>query len=324
MQNKKEKTDRKKISVVIPCYNEENSVFEMYDRLTAVFQELPKYDYEIIYADDCSPDSTWDKIASICKKDQRIKGVHNITNFGPVRNIFQAVKLGKGDAVFLLMGDLQEPPERLPEFLQYWEEGYQAVIGVHPNSKDKGIMVFCRKLYYKWMRILSNNKIIPNFSYYGLYSREIIDCLQEIEDIQPFFPGIVAEYTGKIKMIEVCQETSKRGKSGQNFFKKYDQAMIGLTSYTKLLMRLATFVGLLIGIIAVIFAMFALCMKLIFWESYPMGIPTVIIGIFFLGAIQLFFLGIMGEYILSINERSMKRPLTAIDKRLNFIEEINK
>lgn len=318
MEEKNGKTDRKKISVVIPCYNEENSVFEMYDRLTAVFQELPEYDYEIIYADDCSPDSTWDKIVSICEKDQRVKGVHNITNFGPVRNIFQAVKLGKGDAVFLLMGDLQEPPERLPEFLRYWEEGYQAVIGIRPNTKDKRVMAFCRKLYYKLMENLSNNKIIPNFSCYGLYGQEIIDCLQQIEDMQPFFSGIVAEYTGKIKMIEVFQETSKRGKSGQNFLKKYDQAMIVLTSYTKLLMRLATFAGLLIGIAAFIFALFTLCMKLIFWESYPMGIPTVIIGIFFLGAIQLFFLGIMGEYILSINERSMKRPLTVIDKRLNF------
>lgn len=313
--------DRKKISVIVPCYNDENSIFEMYDRLTAVFQGLPQYDYEVIFADDCSPDSSWEKITSVCEKDKRVKGVHNVTNFGPVRNIFQAVKYGNGDAVFLLMGDLQEPPERLPEFLQYWEEGYQVVIGTHPNTEDKGIMALGRKCYYKLIGTLSNNKIIPNFSNYGLYGKEIIEILRQIEDVQPFFPGIIAEYAGKVKILKVRQEKSKRGKSGQNFFKKYDQAMIGLTSYTKLLMRLATFMGLLIGILAVIFSVYVLCMKLIFWDSYPLGIPTVIIGVFFLGAIQLFFLGIMGEYILSINERSMKRPLTAVDKRLNFTEE---
>jgi len=311
----------KKISVVIPCYNDENSILEMYDRIVKVFAELPNYDYEIVFSDDHSPDTTWEKIAHICKHDNKVKGIHNITNFGPVRNIFQAIKIGEGDALFLLMGDLQDPPEKLPEFLKFWEEGYQAVIGVHPNSEDRGIMGWMRKIYYKMISSLSNKKIIPNFSYYGLYAKEVIDTLRTIEDIQPFFPGIVSEYAGKIKTIPIPQEKSRRGRSGQNFFKKYDQAMIGLTAYTKILMRLATFVGLLIGVLAVIFALFALCMKLIFWESYPMGIPTVIIGIFFLGAIQLFFLGIMGEYILSINERSMKRPLTVVDEALNCEQE---
>lgn len=315
---------KKKISVVIPCYKEENSVLEMYDRLIAVLKTLPQYDYEVIFADDCSPDSTWEKIASICARDKDVKGVHNATNFGPIRNIFQAIKYGTGDVIFLLMGDLQEPPERLPEFLRYWEEGYQAVIGVHPNSADKGIVAFCRKLYYKLMGMLSNDKIISNFSYYGVFGREIIDTVNKIEDVQPFFPGIVAEYAGRIKTIEVPQEDSRRGKSGQNFLKKYDQAMIGLTAYTKLLMRLVTFIGLFIGLLAAIFAVYVLCMKLIFWDSYPVGIPTVIIGIFFLGAIQLFFLGIMGEYILSINERSMKRPLTTVDIQFNCTGEGDK
>lgn len=310
----------KKISVIIPCYNEENSVQEMYNRIKAVFQSLPQYDYEIIFADDNSPDSTWKEIEKICKENVRVKAIHNTTNFGPVRNIFQAVKLGSGDSIFLLMGDLQEPPENLPMFLKYWEEGNQAVIGVHPNSDDKGFMFLFRKIYYKAISSLSNNKIIPNFSYYGLYDKKIVNIMRNIEDMQPFFPGIVAEYASKIKIIEIPQEKSRRGKSGQRFFKKYDQAMIGLTAYTKLLMRLATFIGLFVGMLAIVFSIFALCMKFIFWKSYPMGIPTVIIGIFFLGAIQLFFLGIMGEYILSINERSMKRPITIIDKSLNFTQ----
>ncbi len=313
--------EKKLISVAIPCYNEENSVQEMYERLREVFKALPQYDYEIIFADDCSQDGTWEKIEAVCGQDRRVKGIHNVTNFGPIRNIVQVLRSGRGDAVFLLMGDLQEPPERLPEFVGYWEEGYNAVVGVHPNSTDHGITALGRKLYYGLLRKLSNSRLIPNFSYYGLYGRPLMEVLRKIDDTQPFFPGIVAEYAGRIKTVEVVQEPSRRGKSGQNFLKKYDQGMVGLTSYTKLLMRLATFAGVLVGALGMLFSLYALCMKLIFWDSYPMGIPSVIIGVFFLGAIQLFFLGIMGEYILSINERSMKRPLTVSDRKLNFDEE---
>jgi len=183
---------KKIISVTIPCYKEENSIFEMYERLLKVLQALPQYDYELIFVDDCSPDATWSKIEEICSKDKRVKGVHNATNFGPVRNIFQTIKYGTGDAVFLLMGDLQEPPERLPEFVKYWEEGYAAVLGVHPNTRDKGIAALCRKAYYKMMNIVSGNKIIQNFAYYGLYAGELVKTLRKIDDMLPFFPGLIA------------------------------------------------------------------------------------------------------------------------------------
>lgn len=312
--------DKKKISVVIPCYNEENSVLEMYERLTATFQKVPQYDYEIIFADDCSPDDTWSRIEAVCARDRLVKGIHNATNFGPIRNIVQGLRRGTGDATFLLMGDLQDPPEKLLDFLNYWEQGHQAVIGIRSNTEDRGLMHFFRSSYYTLMSKISNNKIIPNFSYYGLYSRKIIDVLRSMEDMQPFFPGIVAEYAGNIKLVEVPQEKSRRGKSGQGFLKKYDQAMVALTAYTKLLMRLATFVSAVVGLLGIAFSLYVLCMKLIFWDSYPLGIPTIIIGIFFLGAVQLFFLGIMGEYILSINQRSMGRPLTTTDRLLNFEE----
>lgn len=313
--------NRKKISVTIPCYKEENSVFEMYDRLIATFQKIPQYDYEIIYVDDCSPDNTWKKITQVCQRDKKVKGVHNITNFGPLRNIFQTVKYGTGDAVFILMGDLQQPPEKLIEFVTYWEKGYSAVIGAHANTQDHGLLSCFRTAYYRLMNSISTKQMIPRFSYFGLFDQSIIEILSEIEDQQPFFPGILVEYCNNIKVLDVPQEESKRGHSGQSFLKKYDQAMVSITSYTKLLMRLATFVGALIGIIAVLFSLYVMVMKLLHWDTYPLGIPTVIIGIFFLGAIQLFFLGILGEYVLSINERSMKKPLTKADKLLNFGED---
>lgn len=309
---------KKMISVTIPCYREENSIKEMYERLQRVFLEIPQYDYEIIFVDDCSPDNTWKEILQICALDNKVKGIHNIKNFGPIRNIFQTIRYGTGDVVFVLMGDLQQPPENLLEFIKYWEEGYTAVVGVHTNTKDTGIKSFFRNVYYKLIDEMSNKKIIPHFSYFGLYDRTFINLLNSIDDIQPFLPGILSEYCSKIKVIEIRQEDSKRGRSEQSFLRKYDQAMIAITSYTKLLMRLATFIGICIGIIAIVFSVFVFILKLLFWNSYPLGIPTITIGIFFLGAIQLFFLGILGEYILSINDRSMKRPITLIDKKINF------
>lgn len=308
----------KRISVVIPCYNEENSIHEMTVRLKAVFEQMENYDYEIIFVDDCSLDGTWEKICAECAGDKKIKGVHNVTNFGPTRNIFQSLKYGDGDATFILMGDLQQPPEALPEFVRYWEDGYKGVSGIHANTEDKGLMAFGRNQYYRLMSSLSGHKSFPNSTGYGLYDRSVIDSIRKIHNVQPYLPGILSEYSGEIKLIPVAQAESKRGRSNQNFMKKYDQAMVGLTSYTKFLMRLSTFLGCLVGAVAFIFSIIVLIMKLTHWDSYPMGIPSILIGIFFLGAVQLFFLGIMGEYILSINERSMDRPLTVADRLINF------
>lgn len=313
----------KKISVVIPCYNEENSVDEMYDRLIKTFEKLKNYEYEIIFIDDCSPDKTWEKIEGICKQDKKVKGVHNSTNFGPTRNIFQSMKMGSGDAVFMLMGDLQQPPEYLLEFVSHWEQGSQIVIGVHENTETTGIMKLGRSIYYKLMDKISGKKILPNFNSYGLYDKSLINTIASIDNIYPYLPGIIMEYAGNIKSIPIPQEKSHRGASGLNFAKRYDYAMLGMTSYTRLLMRIATFVGCLIGALALLFTIYVFFQKITNWDAYPVGIPSILIGVFFLGAIQLFFLGIMGEYILSINERTMNRPTTVVDKKINFSEEEN-
>jgi glycosyltransferase involved in cell wall biosynthesis len=308
----------KTISVVVPCYNEEASVEEMYTRLRAVFATLPQYDYEIIFADDCSPDNTWAEIEKVCVKDPKVKGVHNIKNFGPIRNAYATMCYASGDAVALMMGDLQQPPERLPDFVKYWEEGYHAAIGIHKNTETKGLERVCRDAYYKIVKKISNKRIIPYFNLFGLYDKCIIDIVKSVDDMQPYLPGIIAEYGGRIMEIEMPQEPSRRGRSNQDFFKRYDYAMVGFTAHTKILMRMATFAGFFIGIISILLAIYYFITKLVLWDSYSMGIPTAIVGIFFIGAVQLFFLGIMGEYILSINERSMKRPIVAADIKLNF------
>lgn len=312
----------KKISVVIPCWSEEKSVRLMYDRLKTVFDnQLSNYDYEIIFVDDHSPDGTWKEIENICKLDKKVKGILNAKNFGFIRNVFFTLKQGTGDATFMLFGDLQDPPELLPDFVKKWEEGYKVVIGQKVKSEESKVLYFWRSVYYKFIGSLSSTKQIQHFNGYGLYDRKFIDTMNDIDDPIPYLKGIVAEFSMNPYIIQYEQSESNRGRSGSNFFKNYDVAMIGITSYTKTLMRMATFIGGILGIFSLLFAIFIFINKLLNWNEYPVGTASIIIGIFFIGAVQLFFIGILGEYILSINTRVLKRPLVVIEKKLNFDED---
>lgn len=312
----------KKISVVIPCWSEEKSVRQMYDRLTKVFRnELPEYDYEIIYVDDYSPDNTRGEIEKLCAVDKKVKAVFNARNFGFTRNVFSSLREGSGDATFMLFGDLQDPPELIPQFVKKWEDGYKVVIGQRIHGDEGRFMYSMRSLYYKIIGMLSSTKQIQHFNGYGLYDKAFIDVVKKLDDPAPYLKGIVAEFAMRQYIIPYEQAASNRGRSGSNFFKNYDLAMLGITSYTKVLMRIATFLGAGLGIVSALFAIFIFISKLINWNSYPMGTATIIIGIFFIGAIQLFFTGILGEYILSINTRSMRRPLVVVEKRINFEQD---
>lgn len=313
----------KKISVVIPCWSEEKSIKLMYERLTKVFQgELKHYQYEIIFVDDFSPDNTRIEIEKVCAIDKHVKAVFNGKNFGFTRNVFASLTYGEGDAVFMLFGDLQDPPELLPEFVQKWEDGHKVVIGQRTHGDENRIMYAMRSLYYKIIGALNTNQI-EHFNGFGLYDKTFIDVVRQLDDPAPYLKGIVAEFAMRQAIIPYEQMASKRGKSGFNFFKYYDVAMLGITSYTKTLMRAATFTGMGLGLFSVILAIFVFINKLLNWNTYPIGIPTIIIGIFFIGAVQLFFLGILGEYILSINTRVLKRPLVVIEKKINFDESLD-
>ena len=312
----------KKISVVIPCWSEEKSVRLMYDRLKTVFDnQLSNYDYEIIFVDDHSPDNTWKEIENICKLDKKVKGILNAKNFGFIRNVFFTLKQGTGDATFMLFGDLQDPPELLPDFVKKWEEGYKVVIGQKIKSEESKVLYFWRSVYYKFIGSLSSTKQIQHFNGYGLYDKNFIDTINNIDDPVPYLKGIVAEFSMNPYIIQYEQSESNRGRSGSNFFKNYDLAMLGITSYTKTLMRMATFIGGVLGIFSLLFAIFIFMNKLLNWNEYPVGTASIIIGIFLIGAIQLFFIGILGEYILSINTRVLKRPLVVVEKKLNFDED---
>ena len=309
----------KKISVVIPSYNEEKSVRLMYDRLNSVFHtHLPQYDYEIIFVDDYSTDGTRDAIRALAGEDKRVKAVFNARNFGFHRNVFSALTYGSGDATFMLFGDLQDPPENLPEFVSRWEVGAKVVIGQRRSSDEGFIMTGCRHLYYKLIDWFADTPQIARFTGYGLYDVEFIDVLRQIGDIQPYFKTVVAEYGIGLEIVQYDQAQSSRGKSNFNFLRNYDFAMQGITSSTKLLMRMATFVATFVGIICLGLATFVLVKKLIDWNAYPVGEASRTVGLFFLGSIQLFFIGILGEYILSINGRVVSKPRVVIGERLNF------
>ncbi|HEX3018066.1 MAG TPA: glycosyltransferase [Caproicibacter sp.] len=315
----------KKISVTIPCWSEEKSIRQMYDRITTVFRDkLPQYDYEIIFADDCSPDHTQDEIRKLCEMDQRVKGVFNARNFGFTRNVFETLLYGDGDATFMLFGDLQDPPELLPKFVEEWEKGHKVVVGQKVKSDESKMMYACRTLYYKVIDKLSESKQIQHFNGFGLYDRAFIKVMHEIDDPVPYLKGIVAEFGMNISVVQYEQAESMRGKSGFNFFKYYDVAMLGITSYTKVLMRIATFIGAILGIISVILAVVVFITKLLNWNAYPYGSAAILIGVFFIGAVLLSFIGVLGEYILSINTRSMRRPRVVVGEKLNFGDDPKK
>lgn len=309
----------KKISVTIPTYSDEKCVPVMYERLTKIFtQQLPQYDYEIIFVDDYSPDNTREVIRQYCAKDKHVKAVFNARNFGFSRNVFATMQYGTGDATFLLFSDLQDPPELLVQMVELWESGKKVIIGQRTKGNEKPIMYGMRKLYYKIMEMMSDSKQIEHFNGFGLYDRSFIDILRDLDDPAPYLKGIISELAIELSIIPYEQAASVRGHSGSNFLKNYDLAMLGITSYTKLLMRLATFIGAALGVVSALLAVFILISKLINWNAYSYGTATIIIGVFLIGAVQLFFLGILGEYILSINTRTMHRPLVVVGEKINF------
>jgi len=310
---------RKTVSVVVPSFNEERSVQLMYDRLTTVFrEELPAYDYEIIFVDDFSTDGTRAEIRRLAAVDVRVKAVFNARNFGFHRNVFSALTYGSGDATFMLFGDLQDPPENLPQFVKAWEAGSQVVVGQRRSSDEGFVMTMLRRIYYTVIRWTAETAQIPRFTGYGLYDRAFVHILEQIGDVQPFFKTVVAEYGLNVAIVPYDQGKSVRGRSNFNFLKNYDFAMQGITSSTKLLMRFATLLAAVIALVCLGFALFVFFNKLFNWETYPVGEASTTVGIFFLGAVQLFFIGVLGEYILSINGRITAKPRVVVGEWVNL------
>ncbi len=307
----------KLISIITPCFNEGENVEELYERIVKVMSML-HYDYEHILIDNASTDRTVEILKEISSKDQRVKVIVNTRNFGQIRSPYHALLQASGDAVVCMAADLQDPPERIPDFIHKWEEGYKVVIGIKTKSHESGLFYLLRTIYYRVLRSVSDVELIEHFTGFGLYDRKVVETLRQFDDPYPYFRGLIADIGFPVAQIEFTQARRKRGISKNNFLTLYDLAMLGMTGYTKIPLRLATMFGFFSAAISFLVGLAYLIYKLIFWYQFSVGAAPVILGLFFLGSIQLFFLGIVGEYIGAIYTQVMKRPLVIEKERINF------
>lgn len=309
----------KKISVLIPCYNEVENVGPMSEAVIGILEgELSQYDYELVFIDNCSTDGTRDKLEEICAKNRKVKAIFNVTNFGQFNSPFYGMCQTTGDCTISMCCDFQDPVEMLPQFVKEWENGYKIVSAIKTSSKENPFIRFLRTIYYKMIRNMSDVKMIEHFTGFGLYDRTFIELLKQLDDPMPFLRGIVAEYGFSRKEIEYQQAKRRAGKTKNNFYTLYDAAMLSVTSYTKVGLRLATILGFISSGVSLVIALVYLILKLVNWDNFQAGYAPMIIGVYVLGSIQLFFIGLLGEYILNINSRVIHRPLVVEEKRINF------
>ena len=308
----------KLISVVTPCYNEEENVEILYQAIKEIFKQLPQYRYEHIFIDNASHDRTISILKQIAEKDKNIKVIINSRNFGHIRSPYYGILQANGDAVIFIVADLQDPPDKINAFIKKWEEGYKIVIGVKPKSEESLLMFTIRRLGYYWIGRIADIKLIKNFTGFGLYDKKIIDILRSYDDPYPYFRGMIADIGFDVAEIPYQQPERKFGITKNNFYTLYDIGMLGITSYSKVPLRLATMIGFFLASISFVLSLVFLILKLLFWNRFNAGMAPILIGLFFFSSIQLFFIGLLGEYISSINTRVMKRPLVIEKERINF------
>lgn len=309
----------KKISIVIPTYNEEENVKLLHKEIINVLSgSLPDYEYEIIFIDNKSTDETRVKIKEICVSDSKTKAIFNAKNFGQFNSPFYGLTQSTGDCTILMCADFQDPINMIPKFVKEWENGFKIVIGIKSKSRENGIIYLLRSAYYKMIKKMSNVEQIEHFTGFGLYDKDFIKILADLKDPAPFLRGIVAELGFTRKEIEYTQEKRKFGITKNNWYSLYDAGMLGITSYTKVALRLSTFIGFTLSGLGFLLAMTYLVLKLMFWNRFAMGTAPILLGIFLFGSVQLFFIGLIGEYILMINTRLLNRPLVVEEDRVNF------
>ena len=308
----------KKISIVVPCYNEEENVVPMSEALVAQMEQLPWYDYEIILIDNCSTDQTRPLLREICAKNSRIRAILNAKNFGQFNSPYYGICQSTGDCTLCVCCDFQDPVEMIPRLIAEWENGYKIVVGVKTSSKEGRLMYLLRSVYYKIIRRLSRVDQIEHFTGFGLYDRSFVDVLRRLDDPTPFLRGIVAELGFKIKRVEYEQAKRRRGKTSNNFLSLYDAAMLSFTSYTRFAVRCASFLGILLLGIGFLGEIVSLIFAIVSPSRFSASTLAIAMTVVLIGGIQLFFLGFLGEYILSINARVMKRPLVVEEERINF------
>jgi glycosyltransferase involved in cell wall biosynthesis len=309
---------KKLISIVSPCYNEEENVSELYERVKKVMSTLAEYEYEHIFIDNASKDRTVDILRQIAGRDTNVKVIVNARNFGHIRSPYYALLQARGDAVISIVADLQDPPELITTFVKKWEAGYRIVVGVKEKSEEAPLFFAVRKFYYNVIGRLSEINLIKNFTGFGLYDRKVVEILRQIDDPYPYFRGLICDIGFERAEIPYIQPIRRRGFTKNNFYTLYDIAILGITNHSKVPLRLATMSGFLLAFLSLLVACGYFIYKVIFWNSFTVGIAPLVIGLFFFGSVQLFFIGIIGEYIGSIHTQVLKRPLVVEKERINF------
>lgn len=310
-------SERKLISIVTPCYNEAENIDELHQRIVTVMAALP-YDYEHICIDNSSTDGTVRKIKDIAKQDNRVKLIVNARNFGHIKSPYYGILQSRGDACILIASDLQDPPEMMVEFIKKWEEGFKTVLAVKPESEESSVMFFLRKVYYRFITRISEVPLVQNATGAGLFDRAVVDILRKIHDPYPYFRGLLCEIGFSIALVPFKQPRRQRGITKNNFYTLYDIAMLGITNHSKVPLRLMAMSGFLLSFLSLLVALIFFIAKLIYWDSFQLGSAPMLIGIFFFGAIQTFFIGVLGEYIGSIHTQVRNMPLVVEIERVNF------
>jgi polyisoprenyl-phosphate glycosyltransferase len=306
------------ISVVAPCYNEEANVRELYERVRRVFDDFPQYTLELIFIDNASKDQTVAILRELAEADSRVKVIVNARNFGHIRSPVHAIFQASGDAVIGCASDLQDPPELIRTFLQKWEAGYKVAVGIKKNSREPAVFHAFRTAYYRLLRAISDVDLLEHYTGFGLYDRQVVEIIRGLDDPEPYFRGAIAEIGFESAKIEYTQPRRMAGVTKNNFYTLFDLAMNGMTSYSKVPLRLATMLGFAVAAMSLVVAFGYFIYKLLFWDSFSVGLAPLVLGVFFFSAVQLFFLGIVGEYVGSIHTQVRKRPLVVEKERINF------
>lgn len=307
---------------MVPCYNEEENVVPLSEAVIATIEkDLPEYDYEILFIDNCSKDKTREKLILLCSRNKKIKAIFNTKNFGQFNSPYYGLCQTTGDCTICLCADFQDPIDMIPKFVHEWENGYKIVCGIKTSSKENKIMYFLRGVYYKTIKKMSEVEQIEQFTGFGLYDKSFIQVLRDLKDPTPFLRGIVAELGPERKEIPYEQQERRAGKTSNNWYRLYDAAMLSFTSYTKIGLRLATFIGFGLSAVSVVIAIIYFILKLLHWNDFPAGMTPILLGVFVIGSMQLFFIGLLGEYIMNMNARLMNRPLVIEQERINFDED---
>src|SRR5512133_1919258 len=309
----------KRVTIVLPCFNEEDNLRELYRRLTDTTRTLnDRYVFEFLFIDNASTDGTVAVLRELAASDARVKAIVNARNFGHIRSPYYGLLQAEGDVTAVMATDLQDPPELLPDFLAKWEEGYRVVVGVKAKSEESFVFYSLRSLYYRTLGKLSEVELIQHFTGFGLYDHRVLEVLRKLDDPYPYFRGLIADIGFKSAKIAFTQPQRKRGITKNNFYTLFDMAMLGFTSHSKIPLRMATFVGFMTGMLSFLVGLFYLGYKLANWNEFTVGLAPLVIGMFFFASIQLVFLGVVGEYVGAIHTYVQRRPLVTEAERINF------